>query len=83
MQPMTSDAQEPPMEDMGGTPMDQIISRVDEYIANPKMVTPQTLQELRMELEDLKGIVDGEEQDEPAGPPAKAPGGLAQMIGGK
>ena len=43
------------------TPLDGIISRLDEYIKNPKLVTSETLTELKSEIEDLKSVMDGEE----------------------
>ena len=45
------------------TPLDSIISRVDSYIQDPKLVTPDTLMELKTELEDLKGYVENEPQE--------------------
>ena len=59
MKPMMNEMKE--MEPMG---IDSIISRVVSYIENPKLVTPETLTELKEELEDLKGYMDGEEMDE-------------------
>ena len=64
--PMIQNSNEESQEqDMGSTPVDSMIARVDEYIQNPKLVTPQTLQELKSELEDLKKYLDGEETSEP------------------
>lgn len=65
-----------------GSPIDGCISTVDQFIANPKAITPETLAQLKADLEDLKTVLDGEEASEPApaGPPS---GGLAGMIGGK
>ena len=41
--------------------IDGLIARVDEYIQNPKLVTPETLGELKSELLDLKEFIDGED----------------------
>ena len=49
------------------TPLDSIISRVDSYIQDPKLVTAQTLTDLKTELEDLKTYIEGEETQEPNG----------------
>lgn len=46
------------------TPLDEIISRVESYIKNPKLVTEETLTEVRDDLVDLKKIIDGEDTDE-------------------
>lgn len=71
-------------QDAPGSPIDAIIATVDGYIQNPASVTPETLAQLKMDLEDLKTVLDGEEQGEPSGPPAPASeGGLAGMIGGR
>lgn len=45
------------------TPIDEIISRVEEYIKNPKMVTSETLQALKDDLLDLKPMLDGDERE--------------------
>lgn len=46
-------------EDMGmKNPLDEIIKKVDGYIANPKMVTPETLTEVRDSLVELKSYMD-------------------------
>lgn len=73
---------EPMADDQGGSPIDAMISRVDAYIQNPKMVTPETLTELKTELEDLKGYVDGEETPQAEGP-SPVQGMMSQMKGGK
>ena len=44
-----------------GSPIDGIISTVDSYMKDPKMVTPETLAELKSELMDLKSFLDDEE----------------------
>lgn len=71
-------------QDSPGTPIDDIISTVDQFISDPKAITPETLGQLKMDLEDLKTILDQEEGGEPSAPPppAGAAGGLAGMIGG-
>jgi hypothetical protein len=69
-----------PMEESGGEPqgIDSIISRVKAYKANPKMVTPETWDELIGELEDLKDYMD---EGEPEEPTEEKPSGLTVMIG--
>lgn len=42
------------------SPLGDIIKRVDSYIKDPKLVTPDTLSELKSELEDLKGFLDSD-----------------------
>lgn len=80
MQEPTNTATEMPDEPQG---IDSIIARVDQYLAKPEMVTPDTLMELRTELEDLKTVLDGDNSGEQA-PPAPGPqGGLAGMMGGR
>lgn len=69
--------------DDSGTPIDGCISTVDQFIADPKSITPETLNQLKMDLQDLKTVLDGEETSEPATPSAPSVGGLAGMIGGK
>lgn len=82
----TNDAPQGPQDqpDAPGSPIDNIISTVDGYIQDPKTITPETLAQLKMDLEDLKTVLDGEEHGEPSGPPAPpSQGGLAGMIGGR
>lgn len=62
-----------------GSPIDAIISRVRSYAKNPRLATPETLQELLAELEDAKSYYDEEETNEPESD-GKTPG-LAIMIG--
>lgn len=64
-----------------GTGIDQIIAKVDSYIKDPRLVTPQTLQELKVDLEDLKSYLDKEETGEGEPPDQGSPGGLAIIIG--
>lgn len=61
-----------PMESEG---IDGIISRVDEYIQNPQMVTPETLTALKAELMDLKTVLDGEEA-----PAESQPTAMSEMM---
>lgn len=65
-----------------GSPLDACISTVDQFMSDPKAITPETLGQLKMDLEDLKTVMDNEPGAEPAAAPAPA-GGLAGMIGGK
>lgn len=62
------------------TPIDQIISRVDGYIQNPASVTPETLMELKAELEDLRMGVESE--DMPPEPPMDGLSGEVMQRGG-
>lgn len=43
------------------TSFDSVIDKVDFYIADPGMVTPETLEELRNELLDLQTKYEGED----------------------
>ena len=64
--------------------IDGIIATVESYIQNPKMVTPETLNQLKSDLMDLKDYLDnGENQEESGGntPFNEGHGGLAIMIG--
>lgn len=72
-----------------GTPLDGIIQRVQSYIDDPKKITPETLTELKEELEGLKDYMDGGEDEgseveatdeEKPGGEGKSPG-LTIMIG--
>ena len=71
------------MPEMEGSPLDEIISRVESYIQDPKMATSETLGELKADLIDLKSVIDEEEKpegmDEDMG--KDRDGGLAIMIG--
>lgn len=62
--------------------IDAIIATVDSYIADPKTITPETLQQLKADLEDLKSILEPDTNEAPAGPAGPPQGGLAAMIGG-
>lgn len=43
--------------------IDGVIALVDSYIQDPKLVTPQTLMDLKTDLMDLKSVLDGEDQE--------------------
>ena len=58
--------------------LDSAISKVQSYIANPSLVTPQTLQELLSDLMDYKDEEGQEPQDQ-----EQKSHGLSIMIGGK
>lgn len=87
-QPMPAPDQQQGQDD-GSEPqgIDSIIAMVDGYIAKPETVTPETLMDLRAQLDDLKTVLEPQADDQGAqpGPGAGAPprGGLASMIGGK
>lgn len=49
------------MEDMGS--LDDIIGRIESYISDPKLVTPETLTQLRDELIEYRDAVEGEEEE--------------------
>lgn len=68
----------------GGSPLDSIISRLDSYIKNPKLVTPETLSALKSELEDLQPILDGDDREGMEEAPVEEEpkeGGISIMIG--
>ena len=65
-------------EGMEGGGIDEIIMRVESYIQNPQMVTPETLNQLKSELIDLKGVLEGEPEEEM--PMEKPSGGLSGMM---
>lgn len=71
---------------MDQSPIDQIISQVDSYISDPSKITPETLQSLKADLEDLRAGIEGEEQPEDAGnaPPQGSFSGdiHSRMMGG-
>lgn len=74
---------EQPMPDEGSEPqgIDGIIAMVDGYLSKPETVTPDTLMDLRTQLEDLKSILEPESAGDE--PPSGAPeGGLAGMLAG-
>ena len=68
---------EPTAEPQESQGIDSIIERVDSYIQQPEMVTPQTLNELKMELMDLKTFLDG---GETGGQLQGQPSGLSDMM---
>ena len=73
-------SQSSPENQQEGSPLDEIIARVGSYMQDPSMVTPQTLGELKMDLEDLKAVVDGEPME---AAPEDMGGGLSSMMGGR
>lgn len=85
MQDMNMESEQQPMPDDGGEPqgIDGIISIVDGYIAKPETITPETLQALRDQLQDLKSFLEPEDSQAPAPVQAGSEGGLAGMIGGR
>lgn len=84
MTPMSNDQPQGPSQDpQEGSPLDSIISSVDQFIADPKSITPDALGQLKMDLEDLKTVMDGDQSPDQAAPSAPPAGGLAGMIGGK
>jgi len=62
-----------------GGGIDSIISTVDSYILDPKLITPQTLEQLKSDLMDLKSYLDGEETQEPMESESE-PSPMAEMI---
>lgn len=46
------------------TPMDQILSTLDSYIANPTLATKETLTQLKEQLMSVKEFTDGEVEEE-------------------
>ena len=68
-------------EESGGSLIDQVISRVESYIQNPRMVTPETLNELKSELIDLKTEYEGESPEDGYNDSTDRPvGGLGGMM---
>ena len=71
-----------PMEEAPMSPIDSILATIDSYIQDPAQVTPETLGQLRQEVELLKQDVEGGEDM-----PMQAPGDafsskLAGAMGG-
>jgi hypothetical protein len=60
----TPDKTEPSMESEQQSPLDEAISQVDSYIKDIKMVTPETLTDLRDKLMAIQADVEGEETPE-------------------
>ena len=54
-------------EDQATTPMDEAISKVESYVADPKTVTPETLTELLDLLKEIKADVESDDESEDAG----------------
>jgi len=42
-------------------PFDSVISTIDSYIKNPRLVTPQTLTDLKSEVEQIKTSYESDE----------------------
>lgn len=53
------------MNESESTPMDDILSTLNEWEKNPKKVTSESISSLKQQLMDLKSIVDSEEESEP------------------
>ena len=63
---------------------DPIISQIQSYIKNPALATPQTLNDLLSQVEDLKASYEEEESSEGEGDNTPQDGkkhGIAIMIG--
>lgn len=63
MDPMQSNDVAPPQDNQSDgemTPMDEVIGKVQSYVQDPGLITPQTMGELLADLQDLKKVVDGE-----------------------
>ena len=66
--------------EMEASPFDGLIAQVDSYISDPSLITPETLNDLKQQLVDLKMAVDGDEREgmeEPSDNPA-----MSRKIGG-
>ena len=64
-----------------GTPIDSMIEKVNSYIDDPKLVSRETLTELRDDLIDLKEVVDDEGMNDMDNEHENnGKGGLAVMI---
>ena len=71
--------QEEPQESQG---IDSVIAKVESYIQDPKMVTPETLMDLKNDLMDLKDYMDNPDQGMSADQGGQSePNGVAIMIG--
>ena len=73
-------------ENMGAeaSPIDEMIAQVDSYIKDPKLVTGETLTDLKSKLEDLKNYLDSDSSEEPEKPSEQEMKGrpaLSIMIG--
>lgn len=65
------------------TPFDAVISTLKSYIKNPEAVTRETLSNLLVQMEDLKGVVDGEEVPESEEPEPQESGPSLMIAIGK
>lgn len=45
------------------SPLDGLIGQVDSYISDPSLVTPETLNDLKNQLMDLKMAMEGDERE--------------------
>lgn len=61
-------AADPQMAENEGSPLDAMISTVDSYMRDPKLITPETLGQLKADLIDLKSYVDGGPSDSGSDP---------------
>lgn len=68
-----------------GQGIDQAISLVDGFLANPKAITPDALATLKADLEDLRSILepDSAEPASEADPGAGLAGMIGQQMGGR
>lgn len=81
MKPMMSEEVVEPVEEESQG-IDGIIATVDSYLENPELVTPETLMELKADLEDLKAFLDGDETpDVPESTKGSLSGRMSQMRG--
>lgn len=46
------------------SPLDELVDQVQSYIDDPKLVTPETLEDLKTQLVDLKTVFDSDEESE-------------------
>jgi len=51
-------------EEVMENPLDLMISRLDGYIKDPKLITPETLDEFKTELIDLKESMNMEDDED-------------------
>lgn len=64
MEKMMSQSMQGGSEEMEQTsPLDGLIGQIDSYIADPSLVTPETLTDLKNQLVDLKGAMEGDERE--------------------
>lgn len=80
-QPMDNTANSAPQQE--GSPIDGMIAQVDSYIKDPKLITPDTLMQLKSDLEDLKSVVEGGPEGEAAPQGPGLAGAISQNMGGR